>query len=200
MLGLGARTGYDVRRAVDLSARFFWTISPVQIYPELKRLETAGMVEGHDDPRGGRPRRAYQLTDRGHAALEDWLAADEELSYELRDLGMLKLFFADAAPDDIGVAVHLEAMAERSKRLADRFRREIEPAAEALRVANGQRFPLLTARLGREINEWLADRYARLADELYGQPELGTKPAAVRRHQPTRPGKSRMTVKSPGGP
>src|SRR5919108_6206301 len=114
MLGLGARTGYDVRRAVELSARFFWTISPVQIYPELKRLETAGMVEGHDDPRGGRPRRAYQLTDRGHAALEDWLAADEELTYELRDLGMLKLFFADAAPDDARVAGHLEAMAERS--------------------------------------------------------------------------------------
>lgn len=199
MLGLGARTGYDVRRAVELSARFFWTISPVQIYPELKRLETAGMVEGHDDPRGGRPRRAYQLTDRGHAALEDWLAADEELTYELRDLGMLKLFFADAAPDDARVAGHLEAMAERSNRLADRFRREIEPPAEALSAASGQRFPLLTARLGREINEWLADRYARLADELSEQPELGTRPAAVRRHQQTKPSEARTTVKSRGG-
>ena len=35
MLGLGARTGYDIKRIVDQSTRFFWAASYGQIYPEL---------------------------------------------------------------------------------------------------------------------------------------------------------------------
>ena len=39
----------------------------------------------------------YELTEAGEAALQHWLAADAEPSYELRDEGMLKLFFSDSS-------------------------------------------------------------------------------------------------------
>ena len=44
----------------------------------------------------------YELTPAGRAALETWLASDAELLYELRDEGMLKLFFSDSLPERRG--------------------------------------------------------------------------------------------------
>ena len=42
MIRMGRRTGYDIKQLVDVSARFFWSASYGQIYPELKRLEEGG--------------------------------------------------------------------------------------------------------------------------------------------------------------
>src|SRR2546425_13082496 len=58
MLSLGKRTGYDIKQLVDVSTRFFWAASYGQIYPELKRLETQGLVESSSQPTGGRARTA----------------------------------------------------------------------------------------------------------------------------------------------
>src|SRR5215213_10587485 len=84
MLGLGARTGYDVKGIVDQSTRFFWAASYGQIYPELTRLEEAGLVRGEDDRSNGRRRRAFELTAAGERALHDWLTSEDELHIELR--------------------------------------------------------------------------------------------------------------------
>jgi DNA-binding PadR family transcriptional regulator len=97
MLGLGAQTGYDVKRIVDQSTRFFWAASYGQIYPELRRLEKAGLVDGTSSPTGARKRKEYRLTEAGQAELVRWLEAPAEMP-ELRDENLLKLFFADALP------------------------------------------------------------------------------------------------------
>ena len=73
MLGFGMDSGYDIKQLVDKSTRHFWAASYGQIYPELKRLEEAGWIEGEDDPRGNRSRRAYRITPMGTAALRGWL-------------------------------------------------------------------------------------------------------------------------------
>src|SRR5262249_22456605 len=93
MLALGLRTGYDIKQLVDRSTRLFWAASYGQIYPELRRLEDQGLVQGRAEPTGGRPRMVYEPTQAGLAALHSWLESDSELGYELRDEGMLKLFF-----------------------------------------------------------------------------------------------------------
>jgi DNA-binding PadR family transcriptional regulator len=95
MLNLGARTGYDVKGAVDKSTRFFWNASYGQIYPELSRLEEAGLVTGKLAPTGGRKRKEYELTAAGRKALVDWAASPADMPI-LRDESLLKLFFADA--------------------------------------------------------------------------------------------------------
>ena len=97
MLGLGARTGYDIKGIVDRSTRFFWAASYGQIYPELRRLEQAGLVTGKLAPTGGRKRKEYELTAAGRKALAEWAAAPPQMP-ELRDENLLKLFFGDAAP------------------------------------------------------------------------------------------------------
>jgi DNA-binding PadR family transcriptional regulator len=97
MLGLGARTGYDIKGIVDKSTRFFWAASYGQIYPELRQLEQDGLVTGKLAPTGGRKRKEYELTDAGREALASWAAAPPQMP-ELRDENLLKLFFADALP------------------------------------------------------------------------------------------------------
>src|SRR5205823_12414623 len=73
MVGLGARSGYEIKQAVELSIRFFWTISPAQVYPSLAKLERAGLLTGRDEPQGNRPRRVYERTEAGAEALREWL-------------------------------------------------------------------------------------------------------------------------------
>src|SRR5690349_18824919 len=97
MVALGARSGYDIRRAAELSLRFFWALSPPQIYAELGRLEKAGLLAGQDDSQGRRPRRRYELTAAGRSALDRWATTSRPAPLELRDTLMLQLFFSDGA-------------------------------------------------------------------------------------------------------
>ena len=100
MLALGQNTGYDIKQMVDKATRHFWAVSYGQLYPELRRLEQQGLIRGRPEPTGGRSRKVYQLTDAGARALRAWLAADEEPLYEVRDEGLLKLFFSEAHPEE----------------------------------------------------------------------------------------------------
>lgn len=97
LLSRGPRSGYDIKTAVDRTIRHFWAASYGQIYPELKRLEGAGWIEGSDESRGGRARRVYSITATGRRELRAWLAGSET-RMELRDESLLRLFFADTLP------------------------------------------------------------------------------------------------------
>src|SRR3954471_18855967 len=84
LLSLGPRSGYDIKNTVDRSTRFFWAASYGQIYPELRRLEVEGLIEGEDAPNGGGGRRAYTLPAAGRKALTEWLLG-RAVTIELRD-------------------------------------------------------------------------------------------------------------------
>jgi|SRR5215468_1276744 len=118
VLGLIAghpRTGYDIKRSIDRTIRHFWAASYGQIYPELGRLEDAGWITGEDAARGGRARRVFTITDEGRRALDEWLRG-EETRIELRDESLLRLFFADTAPDELGLGL-LQARKEGYARM-----------------------------------------------------------------------------------
>src|SRR6476646_2975974 len=93
MLAARPRSGYEIKQLVDNSARFFWAASYGQIYPELKRLQDAGLIAGAEASRGARQRTVYKLTAKGRRAACEWIAREPEV-FELRDEGLLKLFFA----------------------------------------------------------------------------------------------------------
>src|SRR5262245_66602910 len=76
LLASGPRSGYGIKKVVDRSTRFFWAASYGQIYPELKRLEADGLIEGEDRPNGGRSRRVYSLTPAGREALLEWMRSE----------------------------------------------------------------------------------------------------------------------------
>jgi PadR family transcriptional regulator, regulatory protein AphA len=165
MLSVGARSGYEVKGLMDRSARFFWALSPIQVYPELKRLEDAGLIRGREEPRGGRSRRLYRVTAKGQRTLRDWLLQPEDLTIEWRDKGLLKLFFADALDREQAQTV-IESIRARSERLAAEFRERIQPVAEIAREREGKEFAALTARFGLEFNEWVMGWCDRVAEDL----------------------------------
>ena len=120
------RSGYEIKALVDNTTRFFWAASYGQIYPELKRLSEAGLVEGVDAPTGGRKRTVYAITADGEEELKAWLRQPPE-TYEMREEGLLKLFFAGALPPEEAVEI-LRAMREHRAGLAERLR-AMEPMA-----------------------------------------------------------------------
>ncbi|HSI80806.1 MAG TPA: PadR family transcriptional regulator [Solirubrobacterales bacterium] len=171
MLRHGGRSGYEIKQAVDRSTRFFWAASYGQIYPELRKLAKAGLVEGEARPQGGRKRTVYRLTSAGRRALRDWLAVEPEL-LELRDEGLLKLFFADAA--DPGRAVEI---LDAKRRLHERklgLLREVEPVASG-RVEVDP-YPYLVLRYGLEFNQWIVDWCERAKAELDAAGEAAETP------------------------
>jgi PadR family transcriptional regulator, regulatory protein AphA len=145
-LSLGPRTGYEIKRLVDNSTRFFWAASYGQIYPELKRLERAGFVSAANETRGGRRRIRYSLTAAGRDRLREWLR-DPGAGYELRDEGLLKLFFAHEL--DLGEAVAvLSAFRAERQAVLKQLR-----AVEQLGIARGT--GALVLDYGIASHEWM---------------------------------------------
>jgi PadR family transcriptional regulator, regulatory protein AphA len=158
LLHTGPKSGYEIKGIVDHSTRFFWAASYGQIYPELRRLAKAGLIEGSAAPRDGRKRTVYKITPAGRKELRTWLRKPPE-TFETRDEGLLKLFFAGALPPTEAVNT-LQAMRGRSQQTLARLR-EVEPSAIA---AGG--YPLMVLRGGIELNEWYSDWCERMEREL----------------------------------
>jgi len=147
LLSMRPRSGYDIKAVVDRSTRFFWAASYGQIYPELRRLEREGLIEGADEPNGARSRRVYRITAAGRKALEEWLLGST-VTIELRDESLLRLFFADALPR----AQALQLLEGRKK--GHEAYLEILRAIEALPGGRDPDFVDLVLRWGIEFNEW----------------------------------------------
>jgi PadR family transcriptional regulator AphA len=163
-LRLGAKSGYEVRRWIERSANFFWTISPAHVYPALQWLEAEGYIKGRDSPSGGRARRTFKITAAGERALREWLRSPADLTFELRDRGLLKLFFADVLDPDEAIA-HVRAMRLRATDGLAEFERDIEPASVA-EERSGIRFPHITATFAIEFYRWVIDWCQRLEAQL----------------------------------
>jgi PadR family transcriptional regulator, regulatory protein AphA len=145
LLKLAPLTGYDIKRTTDVSTRYFWRASYGQIYPELHRLERGGFVRVREEPRGRRPRRVYELTRKGERALSDWLRSGVDL-FELRDEGLLKLFFGDLISEE-----ELLALIRRRKEWYARSRDEFLALGAEFEIDEPSSHVL---RYGIELMEW----------------------------------------------
>jgi PadR family transcriptional regulator, regulatory protein AphA len=85
-------TPYDLKQLAQRSVFNFWSVPHTQIYTECERLAEAGLLDERRED-GGRRRRIYTLTAPGRKALDAWRAEPTSQLYEIRDLGVLKLFF-----------------------------------------------------------------------------------------------------------
>ena len=160
MVSREARSGYEIKAMVDTTTRFFWAASYGQIYPQLKRLSEAGLVEGVDASKGDRKRTVYAITADGEAVLKGWLRQPPETS-EMREEGLLKLFFSGVLPPEEAIET-LRAMRERRQELAARLR-----AMEPQKLEQDlDPFPLMVLRAGIEFNQWFADWCERMEAQL----------------------------------
>jgi DNA-binding PadR family transcriptional regulator len=152
VLGLGPRTGYDIKKLTDVSTRFFWGASYGQIYPELRRLAAAGLVAA-DEPAGLRRRRVYRLTDAGRIALHEWLTAGGWLDFEYRDEGLLKLFFGDLLTRE-EVLANVRRLCEQHEAVLAHFR-ALAPGVEDRREQDTAVFPYVALDYGIAFMEWV---------------------------------------------
>jgi PadR family transcriptional regulator, regulatory protein AphA len=145
--GAGEATPYDLKQAVALTLGNFWSVPHAQIYAEPERLAQGGFLSERREE-GGRRRRYYKLTAQGRKALREWLAEPTAEMAELRDPGILKLFFG-GNPERLARA----QLSTHRQRLA-----ELEGLAKAMteqpkRVPRGFRLTV-QAGLGHE-REWV---------------------------------------------
>jgi len=110
-------TPYDIKRMAEVSTSHFWTVAHTQLYSECSRLAREGLLDERQE-QTGRRRKLYRLTDAGREVLDIWRAEPVGEPFELRDPGMLKLFFgADPRPlAEAQLAIHEERLAEYRER------------------------------------------------------------------------------------
>ena len=139
LLALLARaplTGYDLAQRMRRSTDFFWTARHSQIYPELARMEAAGLVTHEVVRQTERPdKKIFTMTEAGYAALRAWLVQPVQPAPE-RDEMMLKTFCAWLIEPEEAITLFRAQEAEHLARLA---------AYEAM-LANAERQPDVRAR------------------------------------------------------
>ncbi|HEV7183310.1 MAG TPA: PadR family transcriptional regulator [Leifsonia sp.] len=175
-------TGYDLARAFHSSVGHVWHAPDSQIYPELRRMESEGMLRGEEVAWGQRGiKTRYSITDSGVAALREWMT--EPLTYTPeRDPAHLRaayLEWTDPAAARAQLERHaahyrdlraqrigqLESIRDRSHPIVAR-RLEAVPEREWRRITAFKEFTYegLVGQAEREI-EW-AERGLHLIDEL----------------------------------
>ncbi len=155
----GRQTGYEIKRLVEVSTRFFWAASPAQIYPELRRLESDGLLTSAEEPQGGRARTVYSVTETGERALREWLTESSAPGFELRNEGLLKLFFADALPAEEQIEL-VRAMRAKHEAILDGIRK----ATPAYRP--DRQFGYVSWLYGLGLHGWIVDWCKQLERDL----------------------------------
>src|SRR5690349_11815802 len=88
----GPSTPYELKRHVAATIGHFWSFPHALLYKEPARLVDLGLLTEEREP-GGRRRRLFSITEHGWAALREWLGRPSREPTELRDAGLLQLFF-----------------------------------------------------------------------------------------------------------
>jgi DNA-binding PadR family transcriptional regulator len=165
MVRLGVSSGYAIKKVADQSTQNFWPISLALIYPELARLEKGGLLNRRSDPKGGRARSAYTITERGEAALTAWLRVEKVAAVQMRDEAMLKLFMADALAEPADQLELIKRLRERNREKKETLREKIVPQAEAFE-SQGIRYVAVAARLSADLLAHTESWLGHLEEEL----------------------------------
>src|SRR5436305_15098553 len=74
LLSMKPQSGYELKKLIEESIGNFWSESFGQIYPTLRRMVAAGLVEMMESQGvGRREKKVYRLTDAGSARQQEWL-------------------------------------------------------------------------------------------------------------------------------
>ena len=89
----GFETTYQMKQFIEVSIGFFWPFPHSQLYSETRRLERDGLITVEVEATGRR-RKVLHITDEGRAVLRRWQTEPVDVTTEIRDLGLLKLFLS----------------------------------------------------------------------------------------------------------
>jgi PadR family transcriptional regulator AphA len=186
ILTADSMSGYDLIKYFDGSVTFVWSAPHSQIYPELRRLDSEGLVEVEEVARGKKgTKRIYSINEEGIEEFRRWVNELLPLQPE-RDPYRLKAAFMEwAEPENARRQLqehkrHYEASLLRWQQLVDDIgarrvpllqrRLERRDPREHDRIVAFKEFAFRgeVARAKAEI-AW-AEEGLRLLDELEAQP------------------------------
>ena len=152
VLGLLAREGpstpYELERHVQATLGNFWSFPHTLLYTEPPRLAGLGLVTETREAQGRR-RRVFAITETGSSALAAWLDRPSGSRTELRDPGLLQLFFADLASAEARTRLATEQLAIHRAKLAT-YQQD----------AGLERLPGRSARGQRTVEHWRGETLA----------------------------------------
>jgi len=115
MVAEGATTSYDMKQKASRSVGYFWNFPHSQLYAEPAHLVELGLLDEEREAEGRR-RRVYSLTPAGRTALADWLREPTSEQPQIRDTGLLKLFFGDGmSADEIAALARAQEETHRAR-------------------------------------------------------------------------------------
>jgi PadR family transcriptional regulator, regulatory protein AphA len=88
-------SGYTLGRKFSDGAGAMWEALPSQIYPELKKLDDLGWIEGEVDESDQLKRRVYRVTKAGKAALQEWVESKDAEHPPEKDAELVRFLFLD---------------------------------------------------------------------------------------------------------
>ncbi len=158
----GPSTPYDLKRHVGATIGHFWSFPHALLYKEPARLAELGhLTEEREET--GRRRRLFAITAKGRSELRAWLRQPASEPTELRDAGLLQLFFADLGSPAVRRALALAQLA---------VHRSVLATYEADQVADAD--PRHPTGLPRTVERWrgatlpMGILYERAAVEFWG--------------------------------
>jgi DNA-binding PadR family transcriptional regulator len=152
-------SGYDLKQLINKSiTHFYWSPAKSQIYGELRRLESHGLVTMREVPQTLRPdKRLYQITPDGTEAMLQWLRASGVEPDSYKSALLLKVFFGHMLSYDTTVGLLEERRKQIAQELAacERRSQELQDRMRSSEADDETFFPLLT--LQRSITLCQAD-------------------------------------------
>ena len=150
-------------KVMAVKGRVYWDAAPSQWYAEPKRLQKLGYLDARSEPGRTRRRTHYTLTDRGRAALEEWVRTPSPLP-RTQNESIVRLLAADLV-DPAGVLEGLDGM-----------RSEIEEALEQVAAARAQWAELPHRTHLLEVNGRYATKLLELQREWLDEARRALRP------------------------
>ncbi|MDE6641299.1 MAG: PadR family transcriptional regulator [Acetatifactor sp.] len=159
-------TGYEIKKRMDTTLRYFWSASYGSIYPALNDLVNCGLATKREDSENKRNKLVYTITDDGRNYLKKWLTLPVEKD-ELRFETLLKLFFGNEQGAEQAVS-HIKAFEKKSEQELLHLLDMERILNESLNDDTAHKYYLITVQFGIKIYrtylEWCKEAETLLTD------------------------------------
>lgn len=160
-------TGYEIKKRMDTSLKYFWGASYGSIYPALKDLVRRGQADKRDGAENKRSKIIYSITTEGRSYLKEWLHVPVEKD-ELRYETLLKLFFGSEG-GELQAISHIDAFQKKIERELPYLTSSADILRNQLEADDTHKYYLLTVEFGikvyRAYLEWCEEAKEMLGKE-----------------------------------
>lgn len=160
-------TGYEIKKRMDTSLKYFWGASYGSIYPALGDLVERGLADKRDGAENKRSKIIYSITEEGRSYLKEWLQLPvdkDELRYET----LLKLFFGNES-GSLQAITHIDAFREKTEQELPYLLKAETILRNNIDEDSTHRYYLLTVKFGiktyQAYLEWCEEARALLREE-----------------------------------